>query len=192
MPSIRMQSMHHHFENYRWKDGKPVGTGKTDKEEAAVSYKIVSDPYQKRFSIEKYHFSHFEKIIYDSLFFDFRHLHEREQAAWEKERIDEKDHSITHLLRNNEGRAILLESLFFLEGRCRVCEIKSASGILLATHQVCYEDLDGFNGVILFDIEKRPILKKTYSVDPITKEFTELLFESWEVASDGNHHFSQR
>ena len=40
---------------------------------------------------------------------------------------------------------------------------------------------DSFDGVILYDIEERPVMMKTYEVDPLTGEFTNLLAEEWNM-----------
>ena len=61
--------------------GKPYGRDIIDPTVASTSYKIVSDPYFRRFSVEKYQFLQFEKVVYDSYLLDFRHLTVKDQTA---------------------------------------------------------------------------------------------------------------
>ncbi len=50
----------------------------------------------------------------------------------------------------------------------------------LAVHRLYYRQLlDAFDGVILYDIEERPVMMKIYETDPLTGEFTNLLSEEW-------------
>lgn len=171
-----------HFRNYYWKNGKPYGIDVVDPKQADLSYKIVVDPYYKRFSIERYQRQQFEKIVYDSALLDFRHLKPIDQMAWERELIEDMPNQTKYLLRNQEDRAILIETLLFENGRCRYCQLSSIHGIFLSTHKLCYTALqDAFNGVILFDAENRPVLLKKYEMDPITEEFTTLIQEEWNM-----------
>lgn len=174
--------MYKHFKDYYWKDGKPYGSQEVDPAEASHSYKIVVDPYYKRFSIEKYHFAHFDKVVYDSLLLDFRQLTLKDQLAWQRESLHEEDQSSVSLLRNQEDRAVLIERLIFEGDYCRACTTSSIHGIPLAIHRMHYSALnDLFNGVILYDIEKRPVMMKVYDIDPISGEFSELLTEEWNM-----------
>jgi hypothetical protein len=171
-----------YFTSYYWKNGKPYGLGVVDPSQVEFSYKIVVDPYYKRFSIERYQRHHFEKMIYDSSLLDFRHLKPADQAAWQRELIQEEPDKIKYLLRNQEDRAILIETLLFENQRCRSCQLHSIHGFFLSTHHLCYTSLqDTFNGVILFDAENRPVLLKTYEIDPLTEEFTTLIQEEWNM-----------
>ncbi len=84
-----------YYQDYYWKRGRPCGIHPVvDAKKCAYSYKIVSDPYHKRYSIEKYRQGLFEKTIYDSLLLDFRYLIPMEQAAWEKESLYEDSEKI--------------------------------------------------------------------------------------------------
>jgi hypothetical protein len=170
-----------YYRDYYWKKGKPYGhevatttNGKT--------YKIVTDAYGKRFSIEQYQEGLFDKTIYDSLLLDFRHLNPVNQMAWQKEVIAENEQTVTCLLRNQDDRAILLETHYFDNKRCRSCKISSIHGLPLSTHRMYYQSLqDPFNGVVLYDLENRPVMVKTYQTDSETDEFTILLSEEWDM-----------
>lgn len=174
--------MFKHFQDYYWKEGKPYGIQILDPVQAPYSYKIIADPYFKRFSIEKYQYTQFDKIIYDSLLLDFRHLTMKDQMAWQREVFREDGHSSVCLLRNQEDRAILIETLMFEGEFCRTCTTSSIHGIPLAVHRMYACSLnDPFNGVILYDMEKRPVMMKVYEIDPLTGEFTNLIEEEWNM-----------
>lgn len=174
--------MFKYFQDYYWKEGKPYGSREIHPEQAPFSYKIIVDPYYKRFSIEKYQYAHFDQIIYDSCLLDFRHLTLKDQMAWQREILKEEENSSFCLLRNQEDRAILMETLIFEKEQCRVCTTSSIHGIPLAVHRMYYCHLnDPFNGVVLYDIEKRPVMMKIYEIDPSTGEFTNLLTEEWNM-----------
>ncbi len=174
--------MFKHFQDYYWKEGKPYGSQEVEPIEAPISYKIAVDPYYKRFSIEKYQYTGFDKVIYDSCLLDFRHLTLKDQMAWQREILkEEKDLSIC-LLRNQDDRAILIETLSFENNQCRTCQTNSVHGIPLSIHRMYYQCLqDSFDGVILYDIEKRPVMIKVYETDRVTGEFTNLLMEDWNM-----------
>lgn len=174
--------MFKYFRDYYWKAGKPYGREIIDPACEPVSYKIVVDPYYKRFSIEKYHTGHFDKVVYDSLLLDFRHLTQEHQLAWQREVLSEDNQQSICLLRNQEDRVILKEILCFEDHYCRSCQTHSVHGLPLAIHRMYYKSLqDPFDGVVLYDGEARPVMMKTYETDPITSEFTTLLNEEWNM-----------
>jgi len=174
--------MFKHFQEYYWKDGKPYGRHAVDPSSTPTSYKVIVDPYFKRFSVEKYHHSHFEKIIYDSALLDFRHLTLKDQTAWHREVLQEENDTSTCLLRNQDDRAILIEDLVFEENQCRMCTTRSIHGVTLSMHRMYYRNLqDPFDGVILYDNEERPVMVKMYESDPLTGEFTHVLLEEWNM-----------
>lgn len=173
--------MNKSYRDYYWKAGKPYGREAIDSE-SEVSYKIITDAYGKRYSIEKSYQGIFDKVVYDSLLLDFRHLTLAHQTAWRRERLKEEENKVYCLLRNQEDRAILLETHFFEGPYCYACEIFSIHGLPLATQKQYYQSRqDPFNGVVLLDVEKRPVMMKTYEADPITGEFTVLLQENWDM-----------
>lgn len=174
--------MFKYFQDYYWKAGKPYGVEAVDPFQASSSYKIVADPYYKRISIEKYRYTFFDKIIYDSFLLDFRHLTLKDQIAWERETLkEEKDRSIC-LLRNQDDRGVLMETLTFEHNQCRSCSTSSVHGIPLSIHRMYYRSLtDSFDGVVLYDVEERPVMMKTYETNPQTGEFTDLLSEEWNM-----------
>lgn len=174
--------MIHHYEGYYWKMGKPYGKNIVDANESNISYKIVPDPYFRRFSVEKYIHGRFDKIIYDSYLLDFRHLKPIDQMAWQKESLEETENSARSLLRNGDDRAILIENYQFEKNLCRSCIVYSIHGLQLATNRMYYKSLkDPFNGVVVYDLENRPVMMKTYEVDDSTGEFTNLLVEEWNM-----------
>lgn len=173
--------MHKCYRNYYWKAGKPYGQ-ELVVPESPLAYKIVTDPYGKRYSIEKYREGQFESVVYDSLLLDFRHLTAANQMAWQRENLKEEETCIVCLLRNQEDRAILLETHHFDKGVCLSCDICSIHGLSLATQRLYYQSKHHpFDGVVLFDLENRPVMMKTYQVDPLSGEFTTLLTEEWDM-----------
>lgn len=181
-----------HFLTYFWKNGKPYGLSPVTPTEAPISYKIIVDPYYKRFSIEKYRFALFDKIVYDSYLLDFRHLKPLYQTAWQKEELYSDDSSIICLMRNQDDRAILKETHYFEKNRPRICKMSSIHGIFLSTHRILYDDFgDPYNGVILYDSEERPVMIKKYSMDPLTYEFTDLIEEKWDMQGEVQFGHSQ-
>ena len=177
-----------HYEDYYWKNGKPYGLKAIDPSATPLSYKIVVDPYYRRFSVEKYRFNHFDKLLYDSYLLDFRHLKPMNQTAWQKEQLSHENDIISCLIRNQDDRTILKETHYFEQGRPRLCKIESVHGTPLSTHRIFYADLgDSFNGVTLFDLEERIVMTKKYAIDSSTHEFTELLEECWDMQHMGAH-----
>lgn len=174
--------MFKYFRDYYWRGGKPYGIDVVNPLETSPSYKIIVDPYFKRFSVEKYCDNRFDKVVYDSLLLDFRHLTLINQTAWQREIIEEKEDQTVCLLRNQDDRAILLETLTFEKDQCRSCRMSSVHGLPLSEHRMYYNRLqDPFDGVVLYDLEGRPVMMKLYEVDPLTGEFTTLLKEEWDM-----------
>lgn len=174
--------MFKHYRSYFWKMGKPYGREAVNPEEASASYKIVVDPYYKRFSVEKYQFVHFDKVIYDSCLLDFRHLTLKDQIAWQRETLSEEADQTVCLLRNQDDRAILIETLMFDQNLCRACKMSSIHGVQLSTHRMFYRSSqDPFDGVVLYDLEERPVMMKLYEIDEQTGEFTNLISEEWNM-----------
>lgn len=161
-----------HFEDYYWKDGKPVGIKKTSSD-APTTFRIITDPYKKRFSIEKYALGKCHEVIYDSNLFDFRHLKSGADAAWQRECIEEKEDSILSYIRNMDERIILKEEAFFSGTVCHSCKIYSPHGVLIALQRMLKDR------VILQDILEHPVLIKHYELDA-SGEFTTLLNEVWD------------
>lgn len=160
-----------HFKNYYWKEGRPYGIEPTNENHY---YRIVTDPYHKRYSVEEYEKSKFKRIIYDSNLFDFRALKDPRQASWLKESLSNTE----SLLRNQDDRVVLIEKYTFASDRPRYCHYYIPQGLLVAHHKVFYKDVgDAFDGVILYDTSDRPVMQKSYKVED--EEFTELIEEKW-------------
>lgn len=168
------------YATYRWKKGIPYGT-ELASPHTIDSYKIISDPYYKRLTIEKYRQGAFLEVVFDSHFIDFRHLNERNQKAWGRQTIEETTTTTTCLIRDMDDRILFLEKHHFKNGRCLSCEIFTPQGWLLAINQMFYQEWgDAFNGVILYDRERIPVMKKSYSLTP-EHEFHEVLEENWHI-----------
>jgi hypothetical protein len=174
--------MTNHYVDYIWKGAIPYGISPATAPFGGVTFKVVSDPYYKRISIERYNLGVFDKIVYDSSLFDFRHLKPALQMAWEKRTVFEGDEKVICEIRSQDDRLILIEHYSYLDGLCRSCTAFSPLGPLVSIQQIHYKQLgDAFDGVILFDSNHHQILQKSYSLDPDTKEFADLLQESWVI-----------
>lgn len=170
------------FLNYRWDHGTPKGLKKISEPTCGPYYTVVGDPYRKRFSIEKFVNKKFDSIVYDSALFDFRHLKPEHQATWEKIALEESKEEASYLIRDHYGRAIVVEKYTFKEDRCIQCHAYYPDGPLLSQQKMFYQELgDPFNGVILYDRERRSIVRKEYLVE--NGQFTELLHEDWAPSS---------
>ena len=71
-----------YFTHYYWKNGVPQGQNTST--DSSESYKIVTDPYHKRYTVEKYLQNRFDSTVYDSQLLDFRKLNPMEKTAWQK------------------------------------------------------------------------------------------------------------
>lgn len=174
-----------HYRDYIWKEGIPYGIQIEENiSSVGTTYKIVADPYRKWISLEEYHDGKYSKTIYDSLLLDFRKLKPAAQNAWNKIQIKDEDQAITSLIRDHNDRVILFEHYAFEDGRCRSCTATSAFGQTLSHQKIFYKTLgDNFDGVILYDANHYPVMRKKYKVDPESDEFGELLEENWNPRS---------
>ncbi len=168
------------YKDYFWKKGIPFGTSFCHNPQGSSTYKVIADPYKKWISIEKYNNEKLDSIIYDSQLFDFRSLSTINQTAWQKEKIKESENTLHCVIRNQDDRIILFENYTFKNGICRECTTTSAHGILVSFQKIYHQDLgDSYNGVILFDANQHPVVKKQYQLDSESKTFTQLLNEEW-------------
>lgn len=157
----------------------PKGTDPQDPTLAQEAFKIVSDPYFKHISIEKYRFGQFVETIYDSRLLNFRHLNPAEQTAWQREILQETEEKVVCLIRNPEDRVIFKEIHSYEQNLCRECRIYSPHDLLLSIQKIFYTQLrDPFNGVILYDNHDHTVMIKRYAIDE-GGEFTHLLEEQW-------------
>jgi hypothetical protein len=176
--------MNKNFKDYFWKEGIPYGINAADESETStmLTYKIVMDPYRKHISIESYQNGQFCSVIYDSALLDFRHLKQAAHPAWHKSIVHEDENGASCLIRNQDDRLLFQETYTFHQNLCRECKVASVHGIALSTQRMFYKAFgDHFNGVILFDINTRPVMLKQYEVDVETGEFTKLLNEEWNM-----------
>ena len=167
------------FKDYYWQRGRPQGRHRFAEglPPSGKAYKIVVDPYFKRFTVEEYLDGRFHEIVYDSALFDFRHLKPIEQNAWLKEFINDS----TCLIRNQDDRIILKEEYLFEEGLCRECKVFYPNGILLSVQKMSYRQFgDSFDGVDLYDQRGKVVVHKEYKPDE-SGEFSEMLKEEWEM-----------
>jgi len=175
-----------HYRDYYWKDGLPQGLSAFNLDESikGLSYKISSDPYHRRVSIEKYIDEDFDRLIYDSGLFDFRHLHPSRQTTWQKTQISETKEQVISHIRDQDDRLLLIEDYRFENHLCRECRASSPFGILLSIQKIYYKTLgDDFNGVTLVDCNDHTVLLKRYEFDENSQEFTQLLEEQWDMKS---------
>lgn len=179
--------MSEYYRDYVWKNGLPYGILKCTSEttpKGEITYKIASDPYHKRVSIEKYVDGNFSGVVYDSALFDFRHLKQGEQLAWQKTSISETEAAAVCHIRNQDDRLILIEEYVFEKGLCRECQAFSPVGSLLSVQKITYKSFkDPFNGVFLFDSNEHAVMSKHYEFDEETREFSTLLKEDWALTS---------
>lgn len=167
-----------HYQDYVWKEGFPYGIHPTTA--TGTSYKIVSDPYNKRVSIEEYQGDDLQRVVYDSALFDFRTLTPAHQTAWEKSVLLRSENTERCLIRNQDDRAVLIEEYTFEGNRCRSCRSFSPHSILISLQSMYYTALgDSFDGVILFDANNKAVMCKKYAVDQESGEFSALLQENW-------------
>ncbi|MBB64432.1 MAG: hypothetical protein CMO81_05155 [Waddliaceae bacterium] len=168
------------FSSYYWSDALPYGLNKVRQEEAEVHkhlYKIVSDPYHKHVTIESYLYGCFDRVVYDSLFLDFRHLHPQFQTAWEKQTLS----SDTVLIRDQDDRVRLIEQYRFEEEYCVYCETRSAHGFLISQQEIMHRILGAsIDGLLLKDSAGFPVMFKEYSSDK-AGQFIEVQNELWQM-----------
>ena len=166
---MRLTTMHHLFKDYFWQKGKPRGREKLEEDAFAqtdISYKIITDAYHKRYSVERYRFGEFDLVLYDSILLDFRHLKPQNQQAWRSALSHEADNLKTCLVRDQNDRIVFIEEHLFENGLCRECRVFSPQRQLLSIHKVYYTKFgDPDNGVILYDLDHRPVLIKLYECD---------------------------
>ncbi len=177
--------MYLYYSDYYWDFGKPRGknSGEVQRNHKEIRYRIVQDPYFRRYTIEKYSPDTRPELVYDSALLDFRKVKKMEQTGWKKEILEENADTIFCLIRDQDDRIILEESYTFREGLCTGCEIFYPSGGLLSTQVIHYKALgDEDNVVILYDRLLRPVVKKIYAAHETTGEFTDLLHECWNFA----------
>lgn len=176
--------MSQHYSDYVWKQGLPYGIRPCTQNIPlhGSTYKIVSDPYHKRNSIEHYIDRNFKGVIYDSALFDFRQLKLGEQLAWQKSIISETENVAVSHIRNQDDRLILIEKYAFEKNYCKECRAFAPQGILISVQKIHHTALnDPFNGVTLFDAHDHPVMLKKYKLDENTGEFSDLLEEKWSL-----------
>ena len=172
--------MSKHYRDYFWKEGLPIGIGPSPEAPPGISYKLPSDPYHKRVSIEKYRDGAFAGVVYDSALFNFRHLNTANQMSWQKAIVEESlEQAVCHI-RDQDDRLILIEEYRFEENLCRECRAYSATRLLLSIQKMLYVELhDSFNGLILYDTNEHPVMSKKYVWDKAACAFSTLLEEKW-------------
>ena len=172
-----------HFKDYKWKRGLPFGVNPCPENSlSGKTFKVVSDPYYKRNSVEEYQDGNFVRCIYDSAIFDFRQLRQGEQPVWQKTLIKETSDTAVCHIRNQDDRLVLIEEYAFVKDVCRECRASSPQGVLISVQKILLKSFDDpVNGVTLFDANHKPVMSKTYAIDESTQEFTDLLEEKWEL-----------
>lgn len=174
--------MNPYFRNYYWKNGSPKGWQKVSNDELVSDetyYKIITDPYFKHISVEKYFGQTYDSTPYDSLLMDFRRLNEMQQLAWQRIILSESENEIVSLLKDQNDRVVYKEVHFIEKGLCRQCEVFTPQGFLVSCHKMHYEHLqDSFNGVTLFDRLSKPVIKKVYEIDESKTAYKDLIEET--------------
>jgi hypothetical protein len=170
-----------YYRDYVWIGGAPQGIQKISAE-AALSYRIAADPYNKRIVIEKYSAGNFDQLVYDSATLDFRHLRPGAHYAWQKTVFRESPGITEAAIRDQNDRLAWLERYYFEGELCRQCVIRAPYGGELSKQLICYTVLgDSFNGVVLLDSNCHPVMFKCYGVAEESGQFTELLDEQWDM-----------
>lgn len=175
--------MYKFYEDYYWSKGRPKGKNPIDSCEfnKIECYRIVVDPYFKRYTIEFYKKGKFYEIVYDSALFDFRKLKPVEQNAWKKELVSETSFESICYIKDHDDRIILTEKYQFQQSLCIVCWTSYPNGQHLSTQKTTYKKLgNSSNETILYDRLNHPVLIKEYEADEVTGEFTNLLKEVWD------------
>lgn len=171
------------YKDYYWDRGYPMGKEK-QKEKEGRGYRILSDPYHKRLSIERYEGGKYHSTLYDSHLFDFRHLNPQSQVAWHREVLEESEEHLLCAVRNIDDRVIYLEESDYKQGRCLESRIYSPHRVLVGTQKVFYQDRgERWNGVLLRDGGGKVVMWKLYEVGE-DGEFAHLIKESWKVVSE--------
>lgn len=152
------------YNDYVWVKGKPRGKG------VGSTYKIIQDPYGKRFSIERFQNDAFQDIVYDSNIFDFRTLISKVESSWQK--IPKGESS---LIRDHDDRTIAQEFYAFENDLCTECRIHYPEGPLVAIQRMFYKN-EKLSAMVLFDILERPAGLKIYG------EKGDFAFESWDMS----------
>ena len=177
-----------HYRDYLWKEGIPYGVQALE-ENMGKTYKIVSDPYRKWISLEEYIDGNFNRVLYDSSLLDFRKLKPAAHVAWQKVTLKETPDETVCLIRDHNDRVILFEHYLFEKGYCRICRVNSSRGSPLSFQKIFRKELgDSFDGVVLYDINERPVVRKTYKINPDSGEFTDLIEENWNIPLDLLHN----
>lgn len=178
-----------HYHDYFWKNGRPQGRGRLcvnpSLEEGSTtrSYRICTDPYHKRYSVELYQGTTLKQVVYDSLLLDFRRLNLSDQQGWQRECIRQEEMRSVFWIRNQEDRAILREKLDFEGPFCRRCRIYGPQGLLLATQTMYYTLLnDTWNGTLLHDRHNHLVLAKRYRANA-EGAFEELIEERSDLST---------
>lgn len=161
-----------HYLNIQWKKGIPVGINPIDPK-SPRSYKIVKDPYRKRFSVEKYCEGTFDAIVYDSALFDFRKLVDPEQKVWQQTATSSGTH-----IRDENDRLILIEKYSFENAFCKEARLFSPHGIPIAVQKMYDKAFgDPYDGSVLFDLEGQPIFWRTFEEGKVNQGWGALYTE---------------
>ena len=163
--------------DYSWSNGRPVPLDSVPLDSLDLRhYRLITDPYGKRTTIELHKDGFLQRCIYDSDLMNFRKLSELEDLDVTRDKIEGGA-----VIRNDEDRALWMEYYRFDGDICVGAEIRSPHGSLIGVQDISYTKLGRpFNGVILRDAEAKAVTMKTYRVDE-EGEFLELLEEHWDM-----------
>ena len=124
----------HLYKDYAWKKGCPYGLEKGINLKG-ISYRILSDSYQKKIVIERYKKGKFDLCIYDSSLIDFRKLKNQEgKELWYSEELNFE----SALIRDECDRAVFIERYHYIERDLVETEIFTPHQILVARQKFTY------------------------------------------------------
>jgi hypothetical protein len=139
MKILEQEMSEHFYRDYAWKKGSPHGF-KRGAHLKGISYRILSDSYQKKVVIERYKNRKFDLCIYDSSLIDFRKLKNQEgKELWYSEELSFKKSDLeSALVRDECDRAVVIERYHYLEGTLVETEIFTPHQILIARQKFTY------------------------------------------------------
>ncbi len=131
---MRLEMSELYYRDYTWIKGRPFVTGKGGVFQG-LSYKILSDSYQKKIVIERYQDGAFDRTIYDSSILDFKTIKKSEgKELWYREEIEKG----VALIRDECGRVIALEKFYYNKRNLEQTEIYSPHKVLIARQNFIY------------------------------------------------------
>ena len=171
------------YKDYHWVEGLPKGLSPLTEDEVPeneLSFKIMSDSYLKRFSVERYVKGKYQELIYDSHVYDFRLLKVEAMHAWSREPLRESQDESFCLVRDHDDRVILKERGVFKDSYCVECTLYSPYESILGVQTMSYQELgDAENTALLRDAYGKPVMLKRFASDD-EGGFSRLVETKWD------------